>query len=160
MTKFDYFKQSIEPSIQTIAMQRSTGDEFEKQWIRDRLRDPHLCDIIDQLSIINMHTLKAIATNHLINGVELSSKLGVTRSTISKSTKRLVDFGLIRYEQTEDNQKERHYCITDTGKIINLQHEALETYIEKQIHGLINDFPEDSLETVAKFLRGIAEIHP
>lgn len=60
MEKLTYFKTEIDPALVTLASQLASGDEFEKTWISSRLADPELAAIVDQLSIINMHTLRPL----------------------------------------------------------------------------------------------------
>lgn len=158
MEKLTYFKTEIDPALVTLASQLASGDEFEKTWISSRLADPELAAIVDQLSIINMHTLKAIAVHHLINGVALAEKLGVTRGTISKSTKKLLQLALIQQEKHPDNQKEIHYRLTPSGTAINAQHQALDTYLNQQAHQVVSQFSETDLHNIASFLAKMGQI--
>lgn len=158
MEKLTYFKTVIDPSLVTLASQLASGDTFEKAWISSRLADPELATVINQLSIVNMHTLKAIAVHHSINGVALSEKLGVTRGTISKSTKKLLQLDLIQQEKHPDNQKEIHYRLTAAGKAINEQHQALDQYLDAQSQQVIGQFSETELQTVAAFLDKMSQI--
>ena len=85
-------------------------------------------------TFLEVHCIDYIEKIQDPNVTKLSKALRVTRGAISKTTKRLVASRAISKYQKAENKKEIYYKLTDKGKEIYLEHEAMHrTQMERDV---------------------------
>lgn len=118
-------------------------EEFERLYqLQEMIADISNKDLYGDLGTTETHCINYIGENKEANGVELSTGLALTRSAISKITKRLIKKGYIFSFKKEDNLKEVFYSLTPNGEDIFSKH------IEAHKNWIIRD--KIFLETIKK----------
>lgn len=95
-----------------------------------------------------VHCIEYIGKNTDANGTELADASHMTRSAISKLTKKLIESGLIESYQKPENRKEIYFRLTSQGKAIEKAHtELYKEYQErdKAVFAQISDEQYDSM---------------
>jgi len=83
-------------------------------------------------TFLEVHCIDFIEKNADPNVTRLAKALRVTRSAISKTTKKLLEDGAIERYRKPGNRKEIYFRLTDVGKRIYAEHEKMhQTRIEQ-----------------------------
>ncbi|KRN29171.1 hypothetical protein IV38_GL000049 [Lactobacillus selangorensis] len=159
MDKYQYFKSDLEPHLFDLMQHNDEPDTAERDWIMARLQDPRLIALMPHLSLLNIHILELIVKKEPLNGVELAHLLHVTKSAISKSTKRLLKDGLIEKEHLDGNQKALFYTATADGQAIIKVHIEMERALDRQVQTFLQDYTPEQLTEVTRFLNGLNQLH-
>lgn len=159
MVNNDYIKiqNRIKKSLFHILSSES-DDDSEKKWLIDHSSNPKFKQLIPQMSVLSLHTLEVISQNEGIKGVDIANELNVTKGAISKTTRKLLDHGLIRKAQSPTNLKEIYFYETPLGSELSKLHQELHIEMDKKSMELLKIYDIESLKTVAEFLEKLAQL--
>lgn len=124
-------------------------NEFEK--------NPHDFGTGDLLFGSEIHTIQKIGYNQNINLTDLADKLNISKSAVSKFTKRLLNKDLITKTRKLNNDKEVVFNLTNKGLTAFTTHEKFEEEMFKSIKNLINDFSEEQSLFMESFLSDLVQ---
>ena len=99
-----------------------------------------------------VHCIECIENNVDPNVTKLAESLYMTRSAISKITKKLMEKGLIESYQKPDNKKEIYFRLTEHGKVIYNVHEELHQEFRKRDKDVFNQITEEQFDSMLSFL--------
>ncbi|MBA2876231.1 MarR family transcriptional regulator [Thermaerobacillus caldiproteolyticus] len=150
-------QQRIKESLLLIFTSES-DDASDKIWLIENTSNDRLKQLIPKLSVLSLHTLEIISQNEGIKGIDIAQKLGVTKGAISKVTRKLLDYGLIRKEQRPTNLKEIYFYVTPLGAELSKLHQQYHLELDKKSFELFRSYDLSSLELVADFLEKLARL--
>lgn len=99
-----------------------------------------------------VHCIEFIGKNQDSNVTKLASSLFMTRSAISKITKKLVKKGYIESYQKPDNKKEVYFKLTEQGKEIFEVHERTHEEFQQRDQVVFAQVTEQQYEELGRFL--------
>lgn len=127
-------------------------DDEEKQWLIQNSPNSIISALIKEMTVLMLHVLEAIGQLEPVNGIGISKQFGISRGSISKITKKLVDKELIIMETLPENKKEILFRTTALGKEICRLHQDLHKQIDSGINHFLQQYTEDELGTTLKVL--------
>lgn len=127
-------------------------DDEEKQWLIQNSPNTMISALIKEMTVLMLHVLEAIGQLEPVNGIGISNQFGISRGSISKITKKLVDKELIIMETLPENKKEILFRTTALGKEICRLHQDLHKQIDSGINHFLQQYTEDELGTTLKVL--------
>lgn len=152
-------KKRIEAAITRI-MISETDDDHDRKWLMERISDDRIRKLLPHMSISGLHVLDVIEAHpDGIKGVDIARMLEITKGTVSKITRKLLEQGLIRKVQRPDNLKEIYFLATPLGAELAGLHRLFHEEQDKKAMGLLSGYDAASLEIVADFLEKLAALH-
>ncbi|QPJ86609.1 MarR family transcriptional regulator (plasmid) [Sarcina sp. JB2] len=133
------------------------GDDFFEKFAelcekQDILTELNTVDDLKGYNYSEVHCIDAIGKLEHPNVVNIAKKLNMTKSAISKITKKQIAKGLIVSYKLETNKKEVYFKFTDKGKKLFIEHNKRhENWINSQKQFLQTQSKE-TLIMVNKFL--------
>jgi DNA-binding MarR family transcriptional regulator len=111
----------------------------------------------DLLYSSEIHTLQAIGKSTVINLTDLSLKLDVSKSAVSKFVKKLLDKGLITKSKLPDNKKEVVFSLTEKGHTAYNGHKKFkqETFIP--IFNILSKLNSHEIDFLERFLGELSQ---
>ncbi|WP_073150443.1 MarR family winged helix-turn-helix transcriptional regulator [Seinonella peptonophila] len=106
-------------------------------------------------TFLEVHCIDWIEKLNDPNVTKLSKALRVTRGTISKITKKLISDGLIEKYQKEKNKKEIYYKLTEAGREIYLEHQAMHKALLEKDHAFFSKLSVAEKEQLVMILKKI-----
>ncbi|MFC5451269.1 MarR family transcriptional regulator [Paenibacillus aestuarii] len=100
-----------------------------------------------------VHCIEYIGKHVDSNVTKLAESLYMTRSAISKITKKLMEKDLIESYQKPDNKKEIYFKLTEQGEAINQIHEELHSEFEERDKAVFEQVTEAQFDKVLNFLK-------
>ena len=76
----------------------------------------------------------------------------MTRSAISKITKKLIKKGFIESYQKPDNKKEIYFRLTEQGKVIHKVHEELHKEFQERDKAVFDQVTEEQFDSMLSFV--------
>lgn len=129
----------------------------EKGAIKSLLHDAQLQAISDDLSITAFHSLSALETGPQ-TGIELSSKLNVTRGGITRAVKKLAAHQLVSSFQKAGNKKRVYFQLTPTGQRIAVAHDQMHQQLRNQARQFLQShYDQQELGIICQFLKDLGE---
>jgi DNA-binding MarR family transcriptional regulator len=150
-------KERIQKSLFQILANEFDND-VEKKRLVERISNPELKRLAPHLSILSLHTLEVISEKEGIKGIDIAKELNVTKSAISKTTRKLLDQGLIKKEQRPTNLKEIYYYVTPLGAELSELHRQLHREKDRKAFDLLRSYDQKSLEIIADFIEKMARL--
>lgn len=150
----DLIKQVWE-TAKDVQYKIQSEDDEEKQWLIQNSPSPIVSTLIKEMTVLMLHVLEAIGQLEPVNGISISKQFGISRGSISKTTKKLVDKELIIMETLPANKKEILFRTTALGKEICHLHQDLHNQIDSGIHHFLCQYSEDELGTTLKVLNDV-----
>ncbi|PJJ27219.1 MarR family winged helix-turn-helix transcriptional regulator [Lacrimispora celerecrescens] len=98
-----------------------------------------------------IHCIEYIGKSEDSNVTKLAETFYMTRSGISKITKKLIEKGLIESYQRPDNKKEIYFKLTERGKSIYKVHEELHKEFQKRDKAVFEHVSEKQLDSMIGF---------
>ncbi|KAF1305516.1 MarR family transcriptional regulator [Enterococcus saccharolyticus] len=99
-----------------------------------------------QISTSLLHLIDAIGTYPRSTITEIAAKLGVTKGSISQQIPKLIQLGLVRIYQVEENKKNKQLVLTKKGESVNESHATLHDGLYSTIKQQLSHFtPEQQL---------------
>lgn len=99
-----------------------------------------------------IHCIECINDNIDSNVTKLAESLYMTRSAISKLTKKLMDKGFIESYQKEENKKEIYFKLTEEGKRINKIHHDLHNEFKERDKIIFDQVTEKQFDDMLNFI--------
>jgi DNA-binding MarR family transcriptional regulator len=99
-----------------------------------------------------VHCIEYISKNADSNVTILAESFYMTRSAISKITKKLIEKGLIESYQKPDNKKEIYYRLTEQGKIIDSVHEKLHQEFRERDKAVFEQVTGEQYDAMLSFV--------
>lgn len=106
----------------------------------------------DLLYSSEIHTLQAIGDTSGINLTELSLKLDVSKSAVSKFVKKLFEKDLITKSKLHGNKKEVVFCLTEKGHTAYKGHKKFKQETFKSIFNILSKLDKHEIDFLEKFL--------
>lgn len=100
-----------------------------------------------------IHTIAAIGDLEEPNVTQIASHMNVTRSAISKITKKLLEQDLIESYQLDDNKQKIFFRLTKSGQFLYDEHEKRHNLWLKRDDDFIKQFDSGTLEQVEQFMK-------
>ncbi|SEP23132.1 DNA-binding transcriptional regulator, MarR family [Propionispora vibrioides] len=122
---------------------------YEKQDILAKLTSQ---EFLHGYGYSEIHCIDAIGRMENPNAARIAKKLVMTRSAISKITKKLIRSGDIIGYQNSDNQKEICFKLTPKGYFLFKEHEQRHLAWEKRDREFLEKINPEILENVSTFL--------
>ncbi|WP_312430674.1 MarR family transcriptional regulator [Lacrimispora sp.] len=98
-----------------------------------------------------IHCIEYIGKSEDSNVTKLAETFYMTRSGISKITKKLIEKGLIDSYQRPDNKKEIYFKLTEQGKAIYKVHEELHKEFQERDKAVFDHVTEKQLDSMIGF---------
>ncbi len=99
-----------------------------------------------------LHCIEYIEKNADANVTKLAETFYVTRSAISKITKKLMEKGLVESYQKPDNKKEIYFKLTEQGKAVGRLHEKLHKELQERDQAVFEQVTEEQFDGILSFL--------
>lgn len=99
-----------------------------------------------------VHCIEYIGRNVDSNVTKLAESFYMTRSAISKLTKKLMTKGIIDSYQKPENKKEIYFRLTDQGKVIYKIHEDLHKEFRERDKTVFEQVTEEQLDGILSFM--------
>ncbi|MCI1946530.1 MAG: MarR family transcriptional regulator [Clostridium luticellarii] len=99
-----------------------------------------------------VHCMEYIEKNADSNVTKLAEAFYITRSAISKLTKKLVEKGLIESYRKPDNKKEIYFRLTEQGKAVNKVHEKLHKEFQERDKAVFEQVTEEQYDSMLSFV--------
>lgn len=122
---------------------------YEKQDILSKLTSQ---EFLHGYGYSEIHCIDAIGRIENPNATRIAKKLSMTRSAISKTTKKLIRSGDIINYQNPNNQKEICFKLTAKGYSLFKEHEQRHLAWEKRDREFLEKINPKILDTVSDFL--------
>lgn len=152
------FKKRIESAMYRIYVSESDEDQ-DRLWLMQRITDDRLRKLLPRMSISGLHVLDVIEAHpDGIKGIDIARELGITKGTVSKITRKLLEQELIRKVQRPDNLKEIYFLATPLGAELAGLHRLFHQEQDKKAMALLSGYDAASLEIVADFLEKLADL--
>ncbi|MFD1887974.1 MarR family transcriptional regulator [Paenibacillus wenxiniae] len=111
--------------------------------MEDQLRDHKPSEV---------HCLEYIGKHPDCNVTRLAEHFYMTRSAISKMTKKLLEKGLIKSYQKPDNKKEIYFQLTEQGKEIEHIHERLHLEFQERDAAVFASITDQQYDRMLTFI--------
>ena len=99
-----------------------------------------------------VHCIEYIGKNADSNVTILAEAFYMTKSAISKITKKLIEKGYIESYQKPDNKKEIYYRLTEQGEVINKVHEELHKEFQARDRAVFEQVTEEQFDSMLSFM--------
>lgn len=99
-----------------------------------------------------VHCIEYIGKNVDSNVTKLAESFYMTRSAMSKITKKLIEKGFIESYQKPDNKKEIYFRLTKQGKEINKIHEKLHKEFQERDKVVFEEVTEEQFDSMLNFV--------
>jgi len=99
-----------------------------------------------------VHCIEYIGRNLDSNVTKLAESFYMTRSAISKITKKLIEKGFIESYQKPDNKKEIYFKLTEQGKVIHKIHEELHKEFQERDKVIFDQVTEKQFDSMLSFV--------
>lgn len=100
-----------------------------------------------------IHCVAYLTAHQDANVTQLSEAFNLTKSAVSKLTKKMVGKGLIQRYQRQENQKEIYFRLTETGREINDIHEDIHRQYRQRDRGVFAQTTGDEFDAMLAFAR-------
>ncbi|WP_339302259.1 MarR family transcriptional regulator [Paenibacillus sp. FSL H7-0737] len=150
-------KNRIEKSIYRILISETDEDQ-DRLWLIEHISDDRLKRLLPRLSVSSLHVLDVINMHEGIKGADIARDMEITKGAVSKITRKLLDYDLIRKTQLPDNLKEIYFSMTPLGTELAELHRVFHQEKDQKVMELLTSFDAASLEIVADFLEKLARL--
>lgn len=99
-----------------------------------------------------VHCIEYIGKNVDSNVTKLAESFYMTRSAMSKITKKLIEKGFIESYQKPDNKKEIYFRLTKQGEEINKIHEKLHKEFQERDKVVFEEVTEEQFDSMLNFV--------
>lgn len=140
-------------TVNEIQLKFQSEDDEEKQWLIQNSPNPVVAELMKEMTVMMLHVLDAIGKLEPVNGITISKQFGISKGSVSKMTRRLVDKQIIFIEYLPDNKKEILFRTTSLGKQIYRLHEALHHQIDIGVNLFLQRYNEDELRFLVNTFR-------
>ncbi|MBM7867352.1 MarR family transcriptional regulator [Heliobacterium gestii] len=99
-----------------------------------------------------VHCIEYIGRHVDANVTKLAESFYMTRSAISKITKKLIEKGYIESYQKPDNKKEIYFRLTEQGKATYKVHEGLHKEFQERDKAVFEQVTEEQFDSMLSFV--------
>ncbi|MDD7793395.1 MarR family transcriptional regulator [Clostridium sp. 'White wine YQ'] len=157
--KIKEFKiDEVKDAFTEVQNRHASEDDEEKKWLIENCKNPILLGYFKDFTVLMIHVLAAIGRHGSINTINISKSINVPKGTVSKITRKLLEFGLIEKESIPNNKKEYIFNITPLGKELYDLHEELHKKMELEINKFLKGYEVEELEFLIGFLKEFANM--
>lgn len=128
--------------------------ELELKEIKKMAQLQQLKDVPGNLSTI--HVLDCIGDHEPVNHSAIAEKLKLSKASITKISKKLLELDLIHRTQLNDNRKEVYFRLTAEGRQLFEMHRAMHEAEEQRFMRFLDHYSDHELHTILKFFQGMA----
>ncbi|QJD82948.1 MarR family transcriptional regulator [Cohnella herbarum] len=139
-------------SMNEIHLRFQSEEDEEKQWLIQNSPNAVVAELMKEMTVLMLHVLDAIGKHEPINGITISKKFGISKGTVSKITRKLVEKQIISIEYLPDNKKEILFRTTLLGKEIYRLHQALHHLIDSGANRFLQKYNESELQFLVNAL--------
>ncbi|MDO7905672.1 MarR family transcriptional regulator [Paenibacillus sp. JX-17] len=100
-----------------------------------------------------VHCIEYIGRNADSNVTKLAEAFYMTRSAISKLTKKLIEKGLIESYQKPDNKKEIYFRLTEQGEAVDKVHSELDKEFQERDQVVFEQVTEEQYDNMLRFIQ-------
>ncbi|TFZ13997.1 MarR family transcriptional regulator [Bacillus cereus] len=149
MTNFVH-KQTLK-AIEDFVITREKKKYASQEMIKVLVSDYE--NINKNWTLTQLHIVSVIhESKQQMNNTLLSMELNISKATISKAIRVLIDNKILLTHQNTDNKKEIFYTLTDKGIQLAIVHKKLHKIAHKRYSELFQQFDDSELQVVTKFL--------
>jgi len=129
----------------------------ERHWMRDHCYNVAIRSMVDILTTLMLHVLDTVGQCQPINGISISRAMEVSKGTVSKICRRLIQSNLIAPDNRPDNRKEIVFRLTPWGIEWYDLHCALHQCIDQGVANFFRKYEAEDLRFVATCLKDTVE---
>ncbi len=149
MTNFVH-KQTLK-AIEDFVITREKKKYASQEMIKELVSDYE--NINKHWTLTQLHIVSVIhESKQQMNNTLLSMELNISKATISKAIRVLIDNKILLTHQNTDNKKEIFYTLTDKGIQLAIVHKKLHKIAHDRYSELFQQFDDSELQVVTKFL--------
>ena len=116
------------------------------------LNKPKMEESLKGYKSSEVHCMEFIGKNADSNVTKLAESFFMTRSAISKITKKLLEKGLIESYQKPENKKEIYFRLTEEGLAINKIHDDLHKEFRERDKKVFEQVTEEQFDSILSFV--------
>ncbi|MGL5574869.1 MAG: MarR family transcriptional regulator [Sarcina sp.] len=132
----------------------SFRDLFNKMaWLNKSKMEKYL----NEYKPSEIHCIEHISRNKDSNVIKLAKACYMTRSAMSKLTKKLIEKGLIENYQKPENKKEIYFRLTKAGERISLLHENLHKEFQDRDKEVFDQISDKELNSMLNFIKSYSD---
>lgn len=109
-------------------------------------------EILKDYKPSEIHCMEYIENSVDPNVTKLAESFFMTRSAMSKITKKLIEKGFVESYQKPENKKEIYFKLTKEGKTINKIHEDLHKEFRERDKEIFDQVTEEQFDSMLKFV--------
>ncbi|EMA6344202.1 MarR family transcriptional regulator [Bacillus cytotoxicus] len=110
---------------------------------------------VGEMSLSELHVIECIGKKGLMNVTAITEEMGMTKGAISKICTKLFNKQYVEKMKMLENQKELFFRLTESGKEIYRAHEKLHQQAEEKWLFLLNQYTEEELSFIQRFVRDV-----
>jgi len=110
---------------------------------------------VSGMSLSELHVIQCIGKKGLMNVTAITEEMGMTKGAISKICTKLFNKQFVEKMRMLDNQKEIFFRLTDNGNEIYMAHEKLHQQAEEKWLLLLNQYTEEELSLIQRFVKDV-----
>jgi DNA-binding MarR family transcriptional regulator len=133
--------------------QQQEREDQERLWKLAQTKGKVWADLLQSMTVTALHVLDAIGEHEPINGIQIARQLTITKGTVSKITKKLLEQQLIFTERLPNNRKDIYFRLAQEGREIFLWHQQLHPQLEEQGKQFLSRYSVDELQLLVRFFQ-------
>jgi len=143
--------------IQLVSQQEVRESKFAIR-VREEMQnlEAQFGENID-LTLSEIHLIACIGDFSPINVTSISEKTGLTKGSITRISKRLLQLKLIKRQQINDNKKEVYYSLTPNGHKVHKIHNRLHHEVEERFMRFLDKYTAEQLAFARTLMQDLAE---
>ncbi|WP_426445341.1 MarR family transcriptional regulator [Paenibacillus sp. S-38] len=110
-----------------------------------------------QLTLSEIHLVACIGDYSPINVTTLAEKTQLTKGSITRISKRLLELDLIKRQQINENKKEVYYTLTAAGQKVHRIHHRIHGEIEQRFLAFLDQYTPEQLAFARRFMKDLLE---
>ena len=123
----------------------------ERSWILEQLDNDKLQKEVLTLSVVALHILSAL-TKEDLTGIELATKLSVTRGGVTRAVQNLIKYQFLTTYQSESDKKKIFYHLTVKGRKVATIHDKMHKIMDIKLGQIFNKYNEQEKSIILSFL--------
>jgi DNA-binding MarR family transcriptional regulator len=123
----------------------------ERSWILAQLDNDKLEKEVLTLSVVALHILSAL-TKEDLTGIELATKLSVTRGGVTRAVQNLIKYQFLTTYQSESDKKKIFYHLTVKGRKVATIHDKMHKIMDIRLGQIFDKYNEQEKSIILSFL--------
>lgn len=111
----------------------------------------------EPLNTAAIHLIDVVGKHPEFNVTQIAEVLGNTKGAVSQMTAKLVHKGLIERRQSEANEKEITFVLTESGRAVYDGHEKLHAELYQRLEEILGEFSQEDVQKIKKAFAAIEE---